>query len=433
MTSEPDVELHERLAALAAAVPVEAPGGMTVVSPHMRTGQTGRRFALGGFVPLIAVLVIATVGAGLAKLGPFAPGTTQGGNGPVTSTNLDGQFELTVRSAKARYTVSEPLEIEATLVYRGAGDVVISHAQGAPVPGRGSVDGPDTGGIGGPLGFGIVEPVIGDLVLGPSWAESCERTTLVRDVPLTVPFAKSGGFSGSNPRADEYRAYMLDPVLRLQIGTWHVYVIAEFSLGECGGEQHSIRAEIAIEMAATPAQSVEPTDEPTISNGPTGGPTHEAVVGVSTAGPYSLEIRADRRTYHESDPITVAATLNYAAGAPPITIRHGANGPIGFGIVEPVLGIELAPIWLTSCNLSELQPGWKLDARFNTSGGISGSDPQFEVKRAYLQDPIRLPPGTWHIYVVANFTPGDCGSDGPELRAEIEIEVLPDEAPSIEP
>lgn len=366
MTSEPDVELHERLAALAAAVPVEAPGGMTVVSPHMRTGRTGRRFALGGFVPLIAVLVIATVVAGLAKLGPFAPGTTQGGNGPVTSTNLDGQFELTVRSAKARYTVSEPLEIEATLVYRGAGDVVISHAQGAPVPGRGSVDGPDTGGIGGPLGFGIVEPVIGDLVLGPSWAESCERTTLVRDVPLTVPFAKSGGFSGSNPRADEYRALLTDPVLRLTHGVWHVYAVAEFSLGGCGGEQHALRATIEVEVVAESNPTTAPTSDPSSSIALPPTP-----FGQVTAA--QLDWAAGMvRSYGAEHPESFAA----------LWINRPEDGPVAIAS-SWTRDLEVHRAWMAA-NIGFLVPYSVFPARF-TKVELEGARDQIEADLSWLE------------------------------------------------
>lgn len=247
MTDQLDTELRDRLAGLAAAAPVDAPGTTSVLRPRIRSGSAGGRFAFGGLIPVLAVLVIGTVIAGLANLGPFAPESTATAdppNGPVVATTSDGLFELTIRSTKARYVADEPIEIEASLTYRGSDPIQIAHGQGA----RGTA-----------LGFGIDEPVLGDLRLTPGVLESCERSTLEPGAPLNVAFEKSGGFSGEDPRAAEYRAYFEDPVLRLPVGTWHVFAVADFFIEECSAEADltELRVDIEIEVLPGPLPLLE--------------------------------------------------------------------------------------------------------------------------------------------------------------------------------
>ena len=246
MTGDFDLQFRERLGRLAAAVPVDAPGpAAPVIGTSVRPGTTVQRLALGGLTPILAVLVVGTILASLAKLGPFAPGASEA-NGPVVATSTSGDFELTIRSSQARYAPDEAIEIEASLLFRGiAASVPVAHAQGA----RRS-----------PLGFGIDEPVIGALRVGPTWAESCERSTLETGVPLTVQFEKSGSWSSDDPQSDEYRAFVLDPILRLPAGTWHVYAVAEFSIGDCSPDPIELRVAIEIEVVADTAAEVEPSD-----------------------------------------------------------------------------------------------------------------------------------------------------------------------------
>jgi hypothetical protein len=110
--------------------------------------------------------------------------------------------------------------------------------------------------------IGVVEPVLGDLQLTPGWRESCERSTLDAGSPFVVAFQKSGGYSSDHPQSDAYRAYFEDPELRLTPGRWHVYAVADFWLGSCGGEHHELRAEITI-VVDEPAAAATPTPVPT--------------------------------------------------------------------------------------------------------------------------------------------------------------------------
>lgn len=240
MTDNFDTLLHDRLARLAEEVPTTPRSSIGVVAPApVRSGSAARR-SFGGYIPLLVLVVVGTVLASVAQLGPrsFAPGSTSE-NGPVVATTVDGDYELAIRSEKARYAPGEPIDLNASLTYRGGdASVDIWHGYGSPV------------------GFGVVEPVDGR-PLSPGWRLSCVPTTLDRGVSLTKPFGKTGGFSNDDPLASAYESYFRDSRLSLPVGTWHVYVLASFSVGECGKDQHEIRAEIEIVVAdeAPPAAS----------------------------------------------------------------------------------------------------------------------------------------------------------------------------------
>src|SRR5262245_34129978 len=82
MTDAFDLELRDRLARLAGAVPVDPPRPISVVPPtSVGTGSTSRGLTLVGLAPILAIVVVGTLVAGLAHIGPFAPGATDA-NGP---------------------------------------------------------------------------------------------------------------------------------------------------------------------------------------------------------------------------------------------------------------------------------------------------------------------------------------------------------------
>lgn len=390
MTEELEFELRDRLTALAAAVPVDAPGGLSVVTPRMRPGRTGRRIALTGIAPLVGIVVIGTIAAGLAKLGPFAPGSTAFANGPVEATTVDGPFELTIRSAKAQYGTGEPIEIEATLTYRGPStSIEINHAQGAPYR---------AGPIGGPLGFGIEEPVVGDLVLGPSWRQSCERSTLVAGAPLSAAFAKSAAFSGSNPRADEYRALLTDPVLRLTDGVWHVYAVAEFSLGGCGGEQHALRATIEIEVTAESSATAAPTSQPSSSI-----PLPATPFGQVSVAQLDWAVGIVQ-SYGAQHPESFAA----------LWINRPEGGPVGIAS-SWTQDLEVHRVWLEA-NIGFLVTSAVFQAQFT----------EVELERARDQIGAQL---DWLDSVPAHLT--DFGIDGKGNRLELGVSSASTDAPAL--
>jgi len=260
-----DPMLRTRLERLAMAVPlaqaVEAPEA--VATGRIVRGPAARVGGLPGWLAvatvLLTIVAVAVLDRGLERQpGVGATGSPVATDSPTATVGeapidvaSDGSFELAISASQARYAALEPIDVSASLTYRGPlASIEIFHGQGAH---------------GGPMGFGIEEPVVGDLLLGPGWEESCERTTLDAGAPLVAAFQKSAGWSSDHPRAEEYRAFMSDPELRLPSGTWHVYSVADLYLGACGGEHHELRAEITIvvgDETAIPPETPPPTRPP---------------------------------------------------------------------------------------------------------------------------------------------------------------------------
>jgi hypothetical protein len=188
-----------------------------------------RRTASGVAVIAIALLVLAAA----VWLRPVGAGRPQA-TGPVVATEVLGPFELAIRSEHGQYAANEAIGVIATLTFHGPDDSVdISH------------DGGSSGGA--PVRFGVEEPVTGNLKLEPISDLMCASSTLKRDVPLEVPFAKTGSFSDAGPLASAYEAYFKDPVLRLPAGTWHLSALADFGPGSaCGQATVKMHATITI-------------------------------------------------------------------------------------------------------------------------------------------------------------------------------------------
>lgn len=414
-TDDLDVDLRARLGRLASAVPVDAgnPVGSPIVSA-VRPGSTSRQFAGGAFAALVLVVGVATVGASLARIGPFAPSAT--GDGPVTSTVRNGPFELTIRSARSHYAPGDVIDVKASLTYRGPeASLSIAHAHGSP------------------MAFGVVERV-GSLFLIPAWRQSCERSTLEPGVPLERPFAKSGSFSGDNPAATNAAGFFEDPTLELPAGTWNLYVVADFGVGDCGVDRHLLRADLPIvvgdspsDPSATLAASNLPIERPSAAL-PTAAPEPTTadlpMLGTDAVGPYTIELRSERAVYYESDQIKVTGAFSYSGDK---AIDVSGFWPLLFSVDEPVYGINIWAIHTLMCTNSILAPGERIEQPFAKGGGVTASGAEADIQRAYLSDPeFRLPPGTWHIRLNASFAEGsDCRPEI-SLSAALEIVVLPD-------
>jgi hypothetical protein len=249
MTDQFDLELRDRLTRLSDAVPVpdRAPAGIVRPIP-VQAINTGRVSHRGLLLPLSASAVAVVFFTAISQVGPppagsgrstgtaaATPGAPSTQSGQL-ATDRDGDFELQLTSDKSIYRPDEPINVSASLIYRGSEhsiDVVYEH--------------------GGPVVFGIRERVFGavdvmpvsDLMCGPKHAK------LTRDAPLIQPFQKRGGFPGNDPRAEAFKAFMLDPVLRLPEGTWHIYARGGVGPG-CGSlpsPSASLQAEIVITVA----------------------------------------------------------------------------------------------------------------------------------------------------------------------------------------
>ena len=237
MNEDLDVELRRRLEGLAASVPVNAAGELARVASGVKPGRAARLAPSGALLAVaVAAILVAALSGGVGQR-PAATGATSESpgpeNGPVTTTAVDGAFELAIRSARGRYQALEPIDVEASLTYHGPeAEVTICDD-------------------GGPIGFGVREKVLGGINLEPVSRLMIDHTTLLREVPLTKPFMKSGSFSGDDPGAASFRAFFADPVLRLTPGTWHIYAAA----ASCSPAplHYALNAQVEISVEATPA------------------------------------------------------------------------------------------------------------------------------------------------------------------------------------
>jgi hypothetical protein len=166
------------------------------------------------------------------------------------------------------------------------------------------------------------------------------------------------------------------------------------------------------------------TSTPNASAGPVTGTAYDA--------PFKLWITASKASYGNGEAIDVTATLIYEGPEASTTIGHGGSTPIGFGIVEPVDGVQLQPVVELNCARTTLTRGVALEQAFGKSGSNPDANPSFS---AFMQDPVlRLPPGTWHIYAEASFLEDpDCAGSQHDIRAEVTVTVSTATAPTEQP
>jgi hypothetical protein len=148
---------------------------------------------------------------------------------------------------------------------------------------------------------------------------------------------------------------------------------------------------------------------------------------------FYLSIGSGKREYSAGDAIAVDAELGYSDG--PDTLE--ANTQLGFGFEQLDGDLEMAPGWPDICMPQELRGDDPLRVPYGKSGGYSPEDPNAEFYRRYLDDPeLRLPPGIWRIYALANLIVGhDCGGESLSLTASVIVRTtaVPADGPSPAP
>jgi hypothetical protein len=247
-------DLRRRMGELAEAVPVDAPGAIAAVpATRVRARRMPARLWFPGSVPVVVLVVIGIALASLAGGRLPGPGATQplgtarassgssevvppSGPARPSAIDRDSEFTLELHAGKARYRPDEPIDVTASLTYSGPDDTVEIGHDGA-----------------GPIAFGIRERVFGEIEVQPISDLMCRRTALERSVPFVKPFAKSGGFSGDHPEASRFRDWLLDPVLRLPEGAYHVYARVQTGCGAAGSPNASLEAQIVIVVSGDPA------------------------------------------------------------------------------------------------------------------------------------------------------------------------------------
>jgi hypothetical protein len=164
------------------------------------------------------------------------------------------------------------------------------------------------------------------------------------------------------------------------------------------------------------------------------GSSEAAVSATSESGPYRLTITSVHGRYRAGDPISISATLEYTGPDPSIIVPHDSEGPVQFGLVEPVGEIGLGPASRLVCGHTTMDRGTPISIPFRKSGGAPNPSDRAAISSFFADPALHLPPGTWHVFADADLNIAACGGTGPDypLRATIQIEVgRPDEsAPS---
>jgi hypothetical protein len=142
---------------------------------------------------------------------------------------------------------------------------------------------------------------------------------------------------------------------------------------------------------------------------------------------FSLVIHADKASYRTTDPIVVSAELAFVGLAPDITVFAIFPRVVAFRVVQLDGQRKTDPVSDLMCTEQKIGRLTPLHVSFQKSGGFFGEDPDAPFWRAYFADPVlHLPPGTWQIIAVANFSEGaSCSPPDHALTATVTIQVLP--------
>ena len=176
--------------------------------------------------------------AGLA-LGVVLAGCAGGSEPPVGSpasgpagraSDTQGAFQLTFELPRTTFRAGEPIEGRATLAVIG----------GVALPFGSSGTGPFT--------FTFAE-IGGRRNVGGLMTADCAPYRLAPGRPMTSAITKSGGWSGDDPEAPFYRAFLADPVVSLPAGDWRITAGATLVEGEgCSGASRNLEAPITVHV-----------------------------------------------------------------------------------------------------------------------------------------------------------------------------------------
>jgi hypothetical protein len=163
-----------------------------------------------GLLAVVAVLLVAC-----AEVFPIGPV-------PAVGEVSDDAFLLVVRSPATRYAAGQPIDVFAELVYQGPKNAeTIYHAAS-------------------PIGWQLVQ-LDGRARMGGAMAMPCIQTELQNGVVTRYPFEKGGAVEDGSP-FDE--AWFAEPTVRLPAGRWRIMATLMVSLGDCGGESHTLGTSI---------------------------------------------------------------------------------------------------------------------------------------------------------------------------------------------
>lgn len=188
---------------------------------------------------VLAILAIAVLTACGGRSGSTPSPSEAGGapsnqaQAPTDDQASSGPFLLTISTPRLTWAVNQPIDLTASLVYRG-------DAPSVALAGSGS----------GLVGFGV-EELTGRRRVDPGWLDDCRHYQLDRNVPLSRHYVKSGGFTDEDPDRDWLRQFFSDPLLRLPAGRWRITAYADFFEQTCGMDQIHRQFQTSLDFTVT--------------------------------------------------------------------------------------------------------------------------------------------------------------------------------------
>ena len=163
--------------------------------------------------------------------------------------------------------------------------------------------------------------------------------------------------------------------------------------------------------------------------GPTGSGSLDASTAVGSAvvaGPFRLRLVLPKATWRADEPIAGEATLS-VTGLQAAELGGSGGGLIVFDYRELGGRRHVEPVWTADCVPHPIGPADPISEPLGKSGGIDGSDPDYEFYHGFLQGPdVRLPPGEWQITAIATFVDGrDCDGHSYSIGTPFTVTVTP--------
>lgn len=319
---------------------------------------------------LMSFTRIALQGGAALAVGWLAITMLQGmrpSTGPFDSATRD-DFTLTLSVPRDTYRVGEVIEPVATLTYRGPEDDV-------------EIVSPF-----GPLGFGVARDG-GPRVNPASWRiNACEPTTMRRNVALTQPFAKSFGFSSSDPDHAFLNDFAADPTLRLPAGIWRLWVTSG-QPGYCDPGSRELLLETSVQIE--------------VLDGP--------ITATASSDQFVLALTTQQTVFHMGDEFDVTATITYI-GAGSQEISAGATGFLATAAAPDDRGVVTGPFSRDTCV-------WRAVLREGVPLAVA-----FPLDRSVWEPS----PGRWDLVAVTDFAANnECSGPRVKLRTVVSIEIRP--------
>jgi len=175
----------------------------------------------------LALAAAGLVAALAARGGPGGQRVYQP-SAPAAGIAQQGDFTIEITSVRDRWPSGEPIDVTATLSYRGT--------RATTIWGAGA----------GPIAFTIRE-IGGTRLMEALFTYDCESRELGPAAPIVVDYVKSGGWDpGHDPNEAFYEEFFAEAEFRLPAGRWEVEAWTRFAVEECGPYAVDMRAALVL-------------------------------------------------------------------------------------------------------------------------------------------------------------------------------------------